>query len=280
MKKYGPKPNTVVVKILEMKRDWIAAVPDKYERDLALKKVGSSWAKFAAYGSASNVVNSCVNMGIENYYKFIEASGFNSDKYVDTSADAADYIKPYIPGSKKKTHPVVDVPVETTSPVSSVVEETPVQEADTPSVDVVSEEPASVDIPAVATDKPIRRRHTRTRQKNTKVSLVKLNKITSTDILSDMSDKMSSFVSHLTLYMCSLGLSAEDVVNATGLTYFYNIQKKTAQLALFDYIAISKYFIQSYLECKDPDMKNTFSQIAGMFNDIYVTTLYFNDCVK
>lgn len=277
MKKYGPRPNTVVVKILDMKRDWVAAVPDKYERELALRKVGSSWAKFAAYGSASNVVNSCVNMGIENYYKFIEASGFDSDKYVEKSADAADYIKPYRSNSKKKLISVEDVPVEAELSIVPEPEAALVPNTDTPklSLDV-----ASADTPEVVEVKTVRRRRTRTKQKNTKASLVKLNKVSSADILSNMSDKMASFVSHLTLYMCSLGLSVEDVINATGLTYFYNIQKKTAQLALFDYIAISKYFIQSYLECKDPDMKNTFSQIAGMFNDIYVTTLYFNDCVK
>lgn len=277
MKKYGPRPNTVVVKILDMKRDWMTAVPDKYERELALRKVGSSWAKFAAYGSASNVVNSCVNMGIENYYKFIEASGFDSDKYVDKSADAADYIKPYRSDSKKKTVPVEDVPVESELSVVSEPEAASVPDTDTPklSLDVVS-----TDTPEVVEVKPVRRRRTRTKQKNTKASLVKLNKVSSADILSDMSTKMVSFVSHLKLYMCALGVSSDDVIAATGLTYFRDIQKKNAQLALFDYIAISKYFIQCYLTSRDSDVRDTFKQIAEMFNDIYVTTLYFNDCVK
>ena len=248
MGKNVPKKNTVVIKILDFKRDWIAVVPDKYERDIALQKQGSSWAKFTAYASATNLVNNRVNMSIENYFKFIAASGFDPDKYEDKDANPADYIKHVNPncssyGSKKPTKAVKPAPVEEEAVISDVVK-----------VD-------SLSAPEVS-------------------KTLSHNSESTHGIISELSLKMTAFTNHLMMYMCALGISSDDVIADTGITHFRELRDKTTVMALFDYVTLSKYFIEKYGECTDADARDTFKQVAALFNDIYVTTLYFNDCVK
>ena len=61
------------------------------------------------------------------------------------------------------------------------------------------------------------------------------------------------------------------------ITYYRDIRDGKTDIKLYEYIVLSEYLMKKYRDCTNLDAKSTFKQIAAVFNDIYVQTLYFND---
>lgn len=95
--------------------------------------------------------------------------------------------------------------------------------------------------------------------------------------ISTFDQKMNSFRIHIPVYMCSLGICTDQVITDTNITYFRDIRDGKTDIKLFEYIVLSEYLMDKYTNCTNSDAKSTFNQIAALFNDIYVKTLYFGD---
>lgn len=234
------RKGTLVIKIKDFQNDWIQSEPDMFKRNEALAALGSSWDKFMCCCSDFRVLDGRTNMFRKNYDIYVQASGLDFDKYVDTDADPADYIQSRI----KFVREHGDNPVNITPSSNESV-----------GTRIITKKMASG---------------------------AKLTKVTHSDnnvelVLNDMDDKMSSFVTHLPVYMCALHITSEQLIKDTGISYFKKIRDKESNMGLYDYIVISRYLLKRYSECVVKDYSSTFSQIATMFRDIYITSIYFGD---
>jgi hypothetical protein len=95
--------------------------------------------------------------------------------------------------------------------------------------------------------------------------------------LNSLEQKMNSFRIRLPIYMCALHISTDNVIADTDITYYRDIRDGKTDIKLYEYIVLSEYLMKKYNACTNSEAKSTFKQIAAVFNDIYVQTLYFND---
>jgi hypothetical protein len=65
------KPGTVVVRVVELKKDWMAKEPDAKKREAACNAEGTKWKIFSAWCAPSNTVDGHANLSIDTYFKFI-----------------------------------------------------------------------------------------------------------------------------------------------------------------------------------------------------------------
>lgn len=304
------QPNTIVVKILELRADWIAKVPKVADRDEALRKVNSDWKKFQNFCGASHIINNRCNMSMDMYFKFIEAAGLDYDTYWDSAANPNDYISKAAPSvaNKDKKSTFTDTEVKKKKPEkvyvnvtkSNVVEPVDKKITDISASDLkvlpdyipvqkeTPAEPAKPTPTVVQLEKPIRssvanRLSNSSKPTPTVVRTVKYDenkKIDHSSAYSTMNSfdqKMNSFRIHLSVYMCALHIGTDHVIADTDIHYFRDIRDGKADLKLFEYIVLSEYLMKKYNVCTNSEYKSTFRQIAALFNDIYVQTLYFND---
>lgn len=293
-------PNTIVVKILQLRADWIAKVPKLSDREDALKRKGSDWKKFNSFCGSAHVINDRVNMSMDKYFMFIEAAGLDYDTYWDSEANPNDYISSTNvnrPSSADKEDDKASAPstvankdkpekvyINVTKP--NPTEASEVKQKELPKPQNTNEvSPANI----VKFEKPVRqsvssRLNNSSKPTPTVVRTVKYDHNKKIDhsssaytTLNSLEQKMNSFRIRLPIYMCALHISTDNVIADTDITYYRDIRDGKADIKLFEYVVLSEYLMKKYNVCTNSEAKSTFKQIAAVFNDIYVQTLYFND---
>lgn len=290
-------PNTIVVKLLELRADWIAKVPLLETRDAALKKVGSDWKKFLNFCGPSHIIDGRCNMSMDMYFKFIEASGMDYDTYWDSNANPDDYISHTNVGranensnaTESNTDSVADGKPEKVYINVSKQKSTEVSDVKPPELPKFPEPKEVMPTNVVKFEKPVRKSVNIRLSNSSKPTPTVVRTVKYTDdkkidhsssayvTLNSLEQKMNSFRIRLPIYMCALHISTDNVIADTDITYYRDIRDGKADIKLYEYIVLSEYLMKKYNACTNSEAKSTFKQIAAVFNDIYVQTLYFND---
>ena len=310
---YGKaRSDTVVVKIIELRNDWKAKEPDTHKRDEALKKEDLSWNKFTAWCAPSNTRDGRTNMRLDMYLKYLKAAGLEAfeDKYWDTEANPSDYIVRHNK-TPKKSKPSSRAAKSVKSVKSSNGEVklvlNPTNLPDYPEVKKPASEPEVVlfEMPgkkSSATPTPTKSKGVSNPPKATatftapsvkkhaapgSVRVVKAGECIKKPDKSNVSanynmlmKKMNSFRLHLSVYLCALHIDANNVIHDTNVTNFIDIRNGKADIQLYDYIVLSDYFLSVFHTCTDKDIRHMFMELAELFNDIYISTLYYNDAAR
>lgn len=291
------RPNTVVVKILDLKRDWVKAMPDPKQREASCIREGVKWSSFTAWCAPSNTIEGRANLSIDMYFKYIQASGLDPDKYEDKDANPNDYIvhRPY--KKKSAVNKVASKPSKSISKPSKSTSTTPESKAPSTSISIKSSDPTIVIFEKPG--KPSKKQSVSggtaskyTANKSSKISdksgsttgyirtikhddVPNRKKADNSAAYVTFNKKMKSFSTHLSIYLCTLHLSADNVIFSTSITDFRDIRDGRKELQFYDYIILSDYLVRVYENCSDISAKKAFDQIAKLFNDIYVETLYY-----
>lgn len=280
-------PNTIVVKILELRADWIAKVPLLATRDAALKKLGSDWKKFQNFCGPSHIIDGRCNMSMDMYFKFIEASGMDYDAYWDSNANPDNFISHTNDGrANKNSNATVS---NTDSVADSKPEKVYINVSKQKSTEESSKPKEVMPTNVVKFEKPVRKSVNSRLSNSSKPTPTVVRTVKYTDdrkidhsssayvTLNSLEQKMNSFRIRLPIYMCALHISTDNVIADTDITYYRDIRDGKANIKLYEYIVLSEYLMKKYNACTNSEAKSTFKQIAAIFNDIYVQTLYFND---
>jgi hypothetical protein len=299
--------SSIVIDFMQMRADWEAKVPSRHDREFDCRIHNGSYNTFASRANPSKLYNGCGTVKMDTYIKWIEASGLDINKYVRDDLDPRDYIIRKTPNKEFEANDTVEEPqIEFTSVLSDVLKYEGVVDSIKPEVDeskiVIFEKPGkkyahkdpkpankvrtesnvpmgttkTKSAPHINIDHSTPRKpgYVRTIKKadaprrNNKSACAKLNKFTL---------KMQNFLTHLPIYLCALHLTADDVICATSITNFRDIRDGRAPLQLYDYIVLSEYLMTTYNTTNNSDYKEMFDQVAKCFNDIYISTLYYND---
>jgi hypothetical protein len=294
------RPNTVVVKILDLKRDWVKAVPDTKQREAACIREGVKWSSFTAWCAPSNSVNGRANLSIDMYFKYIQASGLDPDKYEDKDANPNDYIvhrsyKKKSTTSKVPTDKTTTAKVTTGSPKNTSI--TPESKTSSTSANTKNSNPTIVifekpgkssrkqSVSGGVGNKSAVKGSSKISDKSTSTTgyirtikhddVPNRKKADNSAAYVTFNKKMKSFSTHLSIYLCTLHLSADNVIFSTSITDFRDIRDGRKELQFYDYIILSDYLVRAYENCSDISAKKAFDQIANLFGDIYVKTLYY-----
>lgn len=284
--------SSIVVDFMQMRADWEAKVPSRHEREFDCRIRNGSYSTFASRAQPSKLYDGCGTTKMETYIKWIEASGLDINKYVRDDLDPRDYI---IRKTPKEVAEPSEVPAPTEPEVSPntctedepnvVIFEKPGKKPSqntTPSpkfrsvpnipIGTTIIRPADSEIPEYVP--PKKTGYIRTVKKS---EGSKRKNPTATTKFNKLNLKMQRFVTHLPMYLCALHLSADNVICDTSITNFREIRDGKVRIELYDYIVLSDYFVDMYSRCTCEDYKDMFDQVARCFNDIYISTLYYND---
>jgi len=319
-KKGKARPGTVVIDVISLKKDWMAKEPNGKKREAACVAEGTKWKIFSAWCAPSNNIDGHANLSIDNYFKFIRASGLDPDKYEVKGANPDDFIvyRHHLPKSKKSATSDGKSTPESSNPSTSSVNSIADQLPNYP-------EPACKEPEIVIFEKPGKKS---TQNSNKTASYVidkfkpvnisnssgstypnkqnKSNTLTPANTAPSrpttgyvrtikhdevpnrkkgfnspafvrFSQKMKSFSTHLSVYLCSLHLNADNVIFSTSITDFRDIRDGRKELQFYDYIILSDYLLKAYKACEDVDAQKMFDQLATLFDDIYISTLYYKN---
>ena len=299
------KPDTVVVKILEFKRDWKLKEPDGSIRNAKCAAVGVSWKNFSACASPSNTVNGRYNMSLDRYLLYLKAAGMEDceDKYWDASANPRDSIPSRTRNSAKSKLSHSKVKSNNTSTeILSKSSET--SDCSTPDLPDYPEDSSTKNSQVVMFDLPWKSGKVNTTSTTSSTSSTPLNrpknissskkpehaapgevkvvkqtnntKPRTTAWINSIVKKMNMFRLHLSVYFCALHISVRDAEYATSISNLSDIIEGKSDIQLREYIILSEYVMNVYTNCNNAGAIAMFKQLADLFDDIYISTSYWS----
>lgn len=275
--------SSIVVNIKQLKEDWEHKTPSIKERELDCRLHGFSYTSFAAQCTPSKLKNGCRTVKISTYFRWVEAAGLDVNKYECKDLNPKDYIyrKP-----------------ETSTPINSIPENVAVTNVPEPTPALIVDQDVQVvkfEFPTPtkkSNTKPARlNNHSISDSKlnkpansNTYVRVVKKDDLSRRKVMSvnhkitKLNESMNSFVSHLSIYLCSLNVTIEGATKDTSITRLPDIVSGKSSIQFYEYMILSQYLINLYNAEDTPEnVKVNFDTIAKCFKDIYMNTLYYGD---